>query len=148
MKNEINEMINAWFDGELDKKNEAVLFNLLATDAEAREMFRSINELKSAIASTGEDFPDDLDERILRSVSPKAKEAPSTPKWHLLPSLGYAFSIVLAVIALVLFMELRTYRSGLDDLTSKVKEQDQTIKMMFNAYPTIVVKPTHNRVNQ
>ncbi len=148
MKNEINEMINAWFDGELDKKNEVVLFNLLATDDEARSMFKTINNLKSAIAATEEEVPDGLDERIFRSVAPDTRANQSARKWQLIPALGYAFSIVLAIITLILVMEIRAYRNGLEDLNVKVKEQDQTIRMMFNAYPTIVVKPSHNSVNQ
>ena len=148
MKNEINEMINAWFDGELDKKRETNLFNLLATDDEARAMFKAINNLKSAIVATDEEVPDGLDERIFRSIAPVTKATQPARKWQLIPALGYVFATVLTIITLILVMELRTYRNGLEDLNTKVKEQDQTIKMMFNAYPTIVVKPTHNSVNQ
>jgi hypothetical protein len=61
---------------------------------------------------------------------------------------GYALSIVMIIISVFLVSELRTNRSGLNDLSVKVKEQEQTIKLMFNAYPTIVVKPTNNATIQ
>ena len=148
MKNEINEMINAWFDGELEKKRETELFNLLATDEEARTAFRAMNNLKNALSAIEEEVPEELDERILRSIAPKQQTHPPARKWQFFPALGYAFSIILAIITLFMMMEIRSYRDGLENLNTKVKEQDQTIRMMFNAYPTIVVKPTQNEIIQ
>lgn len=141
-------MINAWFDGELDKKRETELFNLLANDEEARTAFKAMSNLRNALSAIEEDVPDGLDERILRSIAPKQQIKTPEKKWQFFPVLGYAFSIVLAIIALFMMMEIRSYRNGLEDLNTKVKEQDQTIKMMFNAYPTIVVKPTQNEIIQ
>ena len=89
-----------------------------------------------------------LDGTIFRSIAAVNKANQRALKWQLIPALGYVLATVLTIITLILVMELRTYRNGLEDLNTKVKEQDQTIKMMFNAYPTIVVKPTHNSVNQ
>ncbi|GJQ31456.1 MAG: hypothetical protein HBSAPP04_02950 [Ignavibacteriaceae bacterium] len=148
MNNEINEMINAWFDGELDKKRETELFNLLATDDEARTAFRAMSNLRNALATIEEDVPDELDERIFRSIAPKQQSSAPARKWQLFPVLGYAFSVILVVITLLMMLEIRSYRNGLEDLNTKVKEQDQTIRMMFNAYPTIVVKPTQNEIIQ
>lgn len=141
-------MINAWFDGELDKKRETELFNLLANDEEARTAFKAMSNLRNALSAIEEDVPDGLDERILRSIAPKQQTKTPEKKWQFFPVLGYAFSIVLAIIALFMMTEIRSYRNGLEDLNTKVKEQDQTIKMMFNAYPTIVVKPTQNEIIQ
>ncbi len=141
-------MINTWFDGELDKKRETELFNLLATDEEARTTFRAMSNLRNALTAIEEELPEGLDERILRSIAPKQHTQTTERKWQFFPVLGYAFSIVLAIVALFMMMEIRSYRNGLEDLNTKVKEQDQTIRMMFNAYPTIVVKPTQNEIIQ
>ena len=39
--NKINEMINAYFDGELEKGNEALLFTQLSQSDEGREYFET-----------------------------------------------------------------------------------------------------------
>ena len=66
--NEIIRMIDLYFDGELEKGKEPVMFTLLSQDGEAREYFKRSNALKAGIANTMEEFPSKLDEKILRSV--------------------------------------------------------------------------------
>ena len=63
------EVINSYFDGELEKGHEPLLFTQLSLNSEAREYFKQLNKIKAAIEESVEDFPEELDERILRSVS-------------------------------------------------------------------------------
>ncbi|MBK6680692.1 MAG: hypothetical protein IPG53_11995 [Ignavibacteriales bacterium] len=145
----ITEIINAWFDGELNKSEEANLFAILSVNEDARETFRQQSDLKNNISFISEDFPDKLDERILGSIHSTTNQKRRVFDKSNYPALfGYALSIVMIIISLFLVTELRTNRSGLNDLSVKVKEQEQTIKLMFNAYPTIVVKPTNNATIQ
>ena len=146
--NDIYEKIDSWYDGELDRKDEANLFALLSVDEKARDYFQQLSKLKNGLGQIEEDFPDELDEIILRSTQPEIKITPVSFKSSFQPYMGYAFSIVFALVALFLYMEIRSYRTNLENITLKVKEQDQTIKMMFNAYPTIVVKPGLNNTSE
>ena len=145
----ITDTINAWFDGELNKSEEANLFAILSVNEDARETFRQQSDLKNNFLLISEEFPDKLDERILGSIHETTTKKPKMFAQSNFPALfGYALSIVMIIISLFLVTELRTNRSGLNDLSVKVKEQEQTIKLMFNAYPTIVVKPTNNATIQ
>ncbi len=145
----ITEIINAWFDGELNKSEEVNLFAILSVNEDARETFRQQSDLKNNFSFISEDFPDKLDERILGSIHETTTKRRKVFEPSNYPALfGYALSIVMIIISLFLVTELRTNRSGLNDLSVKVKEQEQTIKLMFNAYPTIVVKPTNNATIQ
>ena len=63
------EMINLYFDGELEKSREPQLFSQLSANDEAREYFKKLNSLEAAISDSSEELPDDLDERILKSVA-------------------------------------------------------------------------------
>lgn len=145
----ITDTINAWFDGELNKSEEANLFAILSVNEGAREIFRQQSDLKINFSLLSEEFPDKLDERILGSIHKATTKKRGLLEPANFPALfGYALSIVMIIISLFLVTELRTNRSGLNDLSVKVKEQEQTIKLMFNAYPTIVVKPTNNATIQ
>jgi hypothetical protein len=141
----LTDTINAWFDGDLNKAEEANLFAILSVNEQAREIFKQQSGLRNNLSLLGEEFPDHLDERILGSIhATTLKKQTLFAKSNYPALLGYAFSLLMVIISIFLVSELRTNRMGMDDLTVRVKEQEQTIKMMFNAYPTIVVTPTTN----
>jgi len=71
-ENKIIEMINLYFDGELAKSEEASLFSLLASDQAARDYFKQLSVIRNVVDNSAEDFPAELEERILRSVGSKA----------------------------------------------------------------------------
>ncbi|GAB1349188.1 hypothetical protein MASR1M107_14010 [Ignavibacteriales bacterium] len=145
----ITETIHAWFDGELNKSEEANLFAILSTNQDARDIFRKQSDLKKSFALIGEEFPDKLDERILGAIHATTSTKKTVfQKANYIPLLGYALSFVMIVISIFLVSELRSNRAGINDLSVKVKEQEQTIKLMFNAYPTIIVKPTNTSRTQ
>ncbi len=145
----ITDTINAWFDGELNKSEEANLFAILSVNEDARESFRQQSDLKNNFSLITEEFPDKLDERILGSIhETTTKKRKIFDQSNYLALFGYALSLVMIIISVFLVSELRTNRVGLNDLSVKVKEQEQTIKLMFNAYPTIVVRPTNNATIQ
>lgn len=145
----ITDTIHAWFDGELNKSEEANLFAILSVNEEARETFRQQSDLKNNFSLITEEFPDKLDERILGSINETStKKRKVFDQSNYISLFGYALSIVMIIISVFLVSELRTNRVGLNDLSVKVKEQEQTIKLMFNAYPTIVVRPTNNATIQ
>ena len=67
-ENKLLEMINLYFDGELEKSKEVNLFTLLASDQTARDYFKQLSVIRNAVDDSTEVFPSDLEERILRSV--------------------------------------------------------------------------------
>ncbi len=70
-ENKLLEMINLYFDGELEKSKEVNLFTLLASDQTARDYFKQLSVIRNAVDNDTEDFPAELEERILRSVGSK-----------------------------------------------------------------------------
>ncbi|MBI9073013.1 MAG: hypothetical protein JEY94_15535 [Melioribacteraceae bacterium] len=67
-QNDLKIMINEYFDGELDKEKETLLFTRLSLDDEARDYFKDLNMIKTATEQTLEEFPFGLEERIMYSV--------------------------------------------------------------------------------
>ena len=49
---EIKKTIQLYFDGELEKNEEPLLFTSLSQDEEARDYFKSMNLLKNAVDET------------------------------------------------------------------------------------------------
>lgn len=70
--NKIFEIVNLYFDGELSKTEEVNLFSLLANDESARVYFKQLNAVRNAVDNDAEEFPTELEERILRYVGTKA----------------------------------------------------------------------------
>ena len=67
MNNEkIKELINRYFDNELDKSEEVFLFTQLSQEEEAREYFKHMIMLSENMKNTFEDFPFELEEEILK----------------------------------------------------------------------------------
>lgn len=141
----LTELINAYFDGELSKKDEPALFSMMSADEEARDYFRNLHLLRSGVELSEEDFPDALDNKILMSIASKPVQqfrAGRFQQW-MLPAAG-AFAVVFALIAFFLMSELQSYRMSLAQLDEKIKTQNQTIEMLYNSFPVVTVKPVIN----
>ena len=150
--NRLIEMINLYLDGELKKDQELFLFTRLAADNEAREYFNQLNSIKTAIAGSPEEFPEDLDERILRTISSENLSGRSLFSGNkLLLVVSLAASIVLLLFSGYLFLRIDSYHEKVNDLSQQVKLQSQTIEMLYNSLPgiqvesslknTIIIKP-------
>ena len=141
---EINNMVDNYFDGELDKSKESILFFSLSTDIEAREYFKKLHALRSVIAETIEAFPVNLEENIFTSIK--------TPEHRLYKSINFrsrisniisiAAAVILLIVCSLFLLELKDYKSKLASINEQVQEQKETIEiMMHNSYPTVVVSP-------
>ena len=58
----ILEMINKYFDGELEKGEEMLLFTRLSSSDEGRKYFKQLNRIRSAVDDSIEEFPEELEE--------------------------------------------------------------------------------------
>lgn len=141
--NKIIELINLYFDGELDKGKEAFLFTELSQSAEGREYFKQLSRIETSIDESLEDFPEELDERILRSVSrTSGKKFGFFTGQRLFASVSYAVAVVLIILSGYLFMKVSTYQEKVDTLSQQMNFQTRTIQMLFNSLPGVEVRAT------
>ena len=64
-ENKLLEMINLYFDGELEKSKEVNLFTLLASDQTSRDYFKQLSIIRNAVDNSAEDFPAELAQYIV-----------------------------------------------------------------------------------
>lgn len=142
----ITEMINLYFDGELAKSEEANLFSLLASDQTARDYFKQLSVIKTAVDNSAEDFPAELEERILRSVGSKA--AAKTGMFSnikIFSAVSYAAVLILLLLSGYLFFKVSNYQERVDNLSQQMMIQSQTIELLFNSLPVVEVRATSNK---
>ena len=58
---ELINLIDLYFDGELEKGKEAILFTSLGADQDARDYFKKMNSLQTVMLNEMEEFPQSLD---------------------------------------------------------------------------------------
>ncbi len=141
----ITEMINLYIDGELAKSEEASLFSLLASDQTARDYFKQLSVIRNAVDNSAEDFPAELEERILRSVGSKA--AAKTGMFSnikIFSAVSYAAALVLLFLSGYLFFKVSNYQERVDNLSQQMMIQSQTIELLFNSLPSVEIRATSN----
>lgn len=137
----IIEMIDLYFDGELEKLSEPFLFSSLALDAEAREYFMRLSKIKSALKIAEEDFPATLDMRVMKAVSASSAVKERKTGFGYLPQvLGYSFAALLIIVSLFMFLEVRQYRKELQTTVVKIEEQSKTINLLINSLPPVEIE--------
>lgn len=141
--NKIIEVINLYFDGELEKSKEVNLFTLLANDQIARDYFKQLSVIRNAVDNSTEDFPSDLEERILRSVGSKA----STKKGifsniKIYSAISYTAALILLFLSGYLFFRVSNYQERVDNLSQQMFIQSRTIQMLYNSLPGVEVRAT------
>jgi hypothetical protein len=131
--NEIKNIIQLYFDGELEKERESLLFTILAESEEGRNYFKMLNMLHTAVEDTKEEFPSELEERILRSI--EKKEAPrfySFKRNIYLTAASFSIAAVMLIASLFLFFELKDYKSKVNMVSEQLEMQNQTIELILN----------------
>ena len=142
-ENKILEMINLYFDRELEKSKEVNLFSLLASDQTARDYFKQLSIIKNAVDNTSEDFPSDLEERILRSVGSKASTRSGFfSNIKIFSAISYAAALVLLFLSGYLFFKVSNYQERVDNLSQQMIIQSKTIQMLYNSLPGVEVRAT------
>ncbi|MBA4323191.1 MAG: hypothetical protein C0408_10280 [Odoribacter sp.] len=146
---EIIQMIDQYFDEELTKGSEPVMFTLLAQDAEAREYFKRLNALKSGMINTMEEFPSALDEKILRTVgSMKVNNTPFIINRNTFSVITYSVSVILLILTIFFYTRSEKYEVQFSDLTREVKKQNDRLELIMNALPQVDVSGNYYRTNQ
>lgn len=146
---ELKSMIQIYFDGELEKNKEPLLFTSLSRDEQARDYFKSMNFLKNVIEETEEEFPQGLEERIFYSL--KKKETRSISGFFNLSItriISYSIAIILIVINIYLLGRIDSYSDKMNAVQTVVQNQNQMIELLFNSLPATEVKAikTNNHI--
>ena len=140
MSNEkIIELINRYFDNELDKSEEVFLFTQLSQVEEAREYFKQMNVLSENMKNTFVEFPLGLEEEILNAtVSGIGKQ--SKFSFNIQSIIGYAFSVVLLIASLFIYTQSIEYKADIEMNIQQINQQNKMLEMMFHALPPTEVK--------
>ncbi|NCQ19436.1 MAG: hypothetical protein COW85_14880 [Ignavibacteria bacterium CG22_combo_CG10-13_8_21_14_all_37_15] len=148
-RKEIETMIDLYFDGELEKGREPILFTLLSQDIEGRAYFKKLNALKSGVVDTIKIFPDKLDEKILRSIG-KLNERQTTAfiNRKVFNAVTYAFTTILLILTIFFYSRSEDYKTQFADLTREVKQQNEKLELLMNALPTVEVTGAYLRTKQ
>jgi hypothetical protein len=138
--NEIMKMIDIYFDNELEKSKEPMMFMFLSQDIEAREHFKKMNALKAGIANTIEEFPSALDAKILRKVaSIDEKQTSLFINRKVFTALTYSLTVILLVLTIFFYSRSEEYKVQFFDLTREVKKQNDKLELLMNALPQVDV---------
>ncbi|MDP3581598.1 MAG: hypothetical protein Q8S39_06655 [Ignavibacteria bacterium] len=150
MNNEdLIKLIDLYFDNELEKGKEALLFTSLGSNEEAREYFKKMNSLNSAVAATMQEFPQALEEKILGGISKYNHNTErSFTAQKVFTAIAYSFSIVLLALSIFFYSKSEEYKVQFVDLTREVKEQNQKINMLINALPQVDVQGQYVQVKE
>jgi len=142
-ENKLISMINLYFDGELNKGEEVNLFSLLASDQSARNYFKQLSVIRNAVDNSAEDFPLELEERILRSVGSKTStESGFFSKIKISSAISYAAALILLFLSGYLFFKISNYQERVENLSQQMMIQSKTIQMLYNSLPGIEVRAT------
>lgn len=142
-------MINLYFDGELEKGKEALMFSLLSQDVEAREFFKKINVLKAGMQNNMEEFPQNLEEKILHSVEASFEKQSSSFLYKKnVTTISYVAATVLLILTIFFYSESQQYKVQFNDLTRVVKKQNENLELLINALPQVEVEGSYFRTKQ
>jgi len=142
-ENKLIEMINLYFDGELEKSKEVNLFSLLSSDLMARDYFKQLSVIRNAVDNSSEDFPAELEERILRSVGSKiSTRAGFFSNIKIFSTISYAAAFILLFLSGYLFFKVSNYQERVDNLSQQMFIQSQTIELLINSLPVVEVRAT------
>ena len=142
-ENKLISMINLYFDGELNKGEEVNLFSLLASDQSARNYFKQLSVIRNAVDNSAEDFPLELEERILRSVGSKTStESGFFSKIKISSAISYAAALILLFLSGYLFFKISNYQERVENLSQQMMIQSKTIQMLYNSLPGVEVRAT------
>ena len=137
------DLINLYFDGELEKSKEVNLFSLLASDHTARNYFKQLSAIKNAVDNSAEDFPAELEERILRSIGSKATAKTGMfSSIKIFSAISYAAALILLCLSAYLFFKVSNYQERVDNLSQQMIIQSKTIQMLYNSLPGVEVRAT------
>ncbi len=130
---EVKRLVELYFDGELEKKREPVLFAVLSEDEQARDYFKKLNLIHTAARESEEDFPPALEERIFNSIEHSAARSGGLFKGNFYANAAsLVIAALLLIVSIFLFGEVRDYKNRIALVSEQVAAQKQTIDLIIN----------------
>ena len=146
---ELINLIDLYFDGELSKGKEPMLFTALGADQEAREYFKRMNSLQVTMLNDIQEFPQTLDEKILLKVDHiESKKTNTFYSNKVFTAIAYSFSIILLAASIFFYSESKEYKVQFYDLTREVKKQNEQINLLMNALPQVDVQGSYVKIKE
>ena len=145
MNNEIGDLIDLYFDGELEKGKESVLFALLSQDEEARNYFKQMNALKTNIPFTMEEVPFNLEKKILYTVAEKnSKPLFNFGRGTVLSFASYAVTVILLILTILFFVQSNNYKNKIETVSKQIEDRNKEILLLLNSLPSVQVESKLN----
>lgn len=139
-EDKIISMINLYFDGELTRNEEVNLFSLLTDNENGRDYFKKLILIRNTVENSKEEFPIELEERILRSVGSKLfTKTGIFSGIRIFSAISYAAAVILLFLSGYLFFRITSYQERVDNLSQQMMLQSKTIQMLYNSLPGIEV---------
>jgi len=140
---EIKNIINHYFDNELTKSEEVILFTHLSQNDEARDFFKEMNLLKTISEESLEEYPNNLDDKIFSQL--KVEENIITPKPNssrIFTAISSGLALLLLALSIFFYTESVQYKNKLELTYYQVKQQNEMIQVLFNSLPQAEVRGT------
>lgn len=135
---DINKMIERYFDGELESSEEKELFIILSANDEARNYFKQNHLLSSLAGEMQEEFPQELEKKILSGTI--LTERRNFFGQKIRPLLVYASVAVFFLLSIFFYNEANGYRENIAKINNRIENQDRTIKRLLNSLPAAEVE--------
>ncbi len=146
---ELINMIDLYFDNELGKGKEPILFTSLGADEEAREYFKKMNLLQTTFHNAIDEYPESLDEKILLNIDKlENRTSPVNYKYKFFTAIAYSFSIILLAASIFFYSKSEEYKVQFNDLTREVRKQNEQINLLMNALPQVDVQGAYLKVKE
>ncbi len=141
MNEQTKNTIEQYFDKELHKSMEPQLFQLLAVDEKARDYFKTIYELKKSSEEIIEEYPHQLDKKILNTLYEKtAKHKFTLPDFKFSTLLAYSFALVMFIVSILFYYDLRTYQHQLDQSIEQINYKQKEVELLLNSIPVVQIE--------
>ncbi|MCB0750928.1 MAG: hypothetical protein KDC52_05600 [Ignavibacteriae bacterium] len=137
----IKEIINQYFDNELTKSEEVILFTQLSQDENAREYFKEMNLLKTVVDESLEEYPQKLDDKIYAKLKTEPNITTQNKSYKIVYNfIGLALGLILLALTLFFYNESLQYKNKLELTYQQVYHQNQMIQVLFNTLPQAEVR--------
>jgi len=141
----IKETIHQYFDNELSKGEEVMLFSQLSDNEDAREYFKQMNLLRTTTDLSIEDYPEELDVKIISNLKEEKSTFPFfRDSAKMFTTISYVLAVILLVLSIFFYNESMQYKNKLELTYQRVNQQNQMIKVLFNSLPQTEVKGNLN----
>lgn len=143
---DINIIIQEFYDGELEKSKESSFFTHIANCENCRLSFISMSRIESTIRNDIVDFPYSMESKIYRLIKNTGKDehVKIFTSRHM-DIFAYVLCILMIFISIFLYKTSNDYEKRFEKLTDEIKNQKIQIEMLMNSLPAIEV--TSSRIN-